>query len=271
MYTKRALIAVPFLFGSRFLHMARLPTTMLLALWSLAAAALECPTDRTDATVSVSYVYDGDTVKLTDGRKLRFIGINTPEMGRQQQPAEPFAAKARQRVQQLLEPTQRLVLRYDTQRHDRYGRQLAHVYLADGRNLTRILLQEGLATALVVPPNLWQFNCYARAEQTAYAQQQGLWSHPHYQPLDVKELNRHTRGYRIISGKVTRVGKSKSSVWLNLDKQFALRIKREDLPYFGEINLDMLHNRRVIARGWIYSRNKQLRMRIRHPAALVIQ
>ncbi len=52
--------------------------------------------------VSVTHVYDGDTIKLDDGRKIRLIGINATESGRAGQPDQPFAAEARDRLRSLI-------------------------------------------------------------------------------------------------------------------------------------------------------------------------
>ena len=63
---------------------------------SRALAAVDCPADRIDEYVEVADVHDGDTVRLVDGRKLRLIGFNTPELARDESPAEPLATEARQ-------------------------------------------------------------------------------------------------------------------------------------------------------------------------------
>ncbi|HEY9148940.1 MAG TPA: thermonuclease family protein, partial [Gammaproteobacteria bacterium] len=140
----------------------------LFLLWALlpGAHAAACTLDRGGESVAVDYVYDGDTLRLEDGRKVRFIGINTPEIKRDGSPSEPFSRAARKRVVALT-GGDAMVLRLDQERHDRYGRLLAHPYLADGRSLSKLLLQEGLAAAVVVPPNLWHSDCYLQQEQAA--------------------------------------------------------------------------------------------------------
>src|SRR3569833_3580335 len=52
-------------------------------------AAAECGVDRVDAEVTVARVYAGDTVRLNDGRHLRLIGLEAPELGRDGAAAEP--------------------------------------------------------------------------------------------------------------------------------------------------------------------------------------
>jgi len=54
----------------------------LLLISSSVLAAVECPVDRIDLRAEVEYVHDGDTVRLADGRSVRLIGLNTPEMAR---------------------------------------------------------------------------------------------------------------------------------------------------------------------------------------------
>lgn len=45
--------------------------------------------------VKVKRVNDGDTVQLSDGRFVRYIGINTPEINHERNTAEPFGFEAR--------------------------------------------------------------------------------------------------------------------------------------------------------------------------------
>lgn len=61
-----------------------------------------CTVSQFDETVNVDHVYDGDTIKLIDGRKLRLIGINTPERGRNGKKDEPFYQAAKNNFSKLL-------------------------------------------------------------------------------------------------------------------------------------------------------------------------
>lgn len=235
-------------------------------------AYAECRSDKYDETVQLHKVHDGDTFKLTDGRKVRIIGINTPEHARDNQPAEPYALHATQALKQLLENQPHLKLRYGAEKQDRYGRLLAHVFLNDDRNVSELMLQKGMAQALVVPPNLLHVSCYQQAEQAARLNQRGLWQHPRYQIIDAQQLSSQHRGYYRVKGTVQRVGESRSAYWLNLDDHFALKIKKSDSHYFTQQPIKNLQGQQLVARGWIYISNHknrdELRMRIRHPSAL---
>lgn len=233
--------------------------------------AQACTSPHFDETVTVEHVHDGDSLRLSDGRKVRIIGINTPELAREEKPAEPFATKARDHLRQLINVPASVKLRWGVERKDRYGRTLAHVFLANGDNVSQRLLTDGMAMALTVPPNLWQWQCYQSAEKTARKTKRGLWSHQRFQISAAKHLDRDTRGFRQVSGTIQRVGFSKSSIWLNLQANFAIRIKRSDLNYFNGVDFRALRGRKLVARGWVQYHNKQLRMRVRHPAALDIK
>ncbi len=261
---------------SKFIQRALISAPFLVALWSgvlppALARGTDCTAARFDEQVTVRYVYDGDTVQLSDGRKLRLIGINTPERGRDDQPAEPHADVARQHLHQWRQNSRQWFLVYDQQRQDRYGRLLAHVFDGQGRNITQQLLRDGAGQLLVIPPNLKFIHCYRQAQQAARRAGHGVWALPEYQPVTVEQLLPETRGYRMVTGQLTRIGESRSSLWLNLGKHFALRLKKGDLSYFNRQEIATWVGRRITAQGWIYRYKGQSRMRLRHPAALIDQ
>lgn len=235
-------------------------------------AYANCASDYYDEIVQIGKVHDGDTLKLTDGRKLRIIGLNTPEHARDEKPAEPYAMQATQTLKQLIDNQHRIKLRYGAEKRDHYGRLLSHVFLNDGRNITELMLKKGMGLALVIPPNLWNKDCYQQAEQTAQQAQTGLWQHPRYQAIDVLQLESHYRGYYRVKGTVQRISKSRSAYWLALSENFALKIKKSDSHYFNSLPIESLKGTTLIARGWIYERpyknRNQKRMRIHHPDAL---
>jgi len=240
----------------------------LLLLWSAETPADACRPTQFDEQVVVRYVHDGDTVHLADGRKLRLIGINTPERARDDRPSEPHAGAARRQLQAHASGYWSLV--YDRERRDRYGRLLAHVFDKEGRNIARRLLEDGAGQLLVIPPNLRFLDCYRRAQQRGRQGRHGLWALPAYRILAADELDREHGGeYRLVRGRLNRIGESRSALWLNLGRGFALRIARTELDYFDREQISAWQGEFVTAQGWIYYRNRQWRMRLRHPAALL--
>lgn len=243
----------------------------LLALAWSAATAQPCPADRIDETVRISFVQDGDTVMLQDGRRLRLIGINTPEIGKRDSGPQPGAIAARDRLRQLVFVNrQQLQLRFDEERQDRYGRLLAHAFFADGGNVVEQLLTEGAGTQLVVPPNTWQAACYRQAARMARQQRRGIWALPEYRPAPADRLTLRSEGFHIIRGRVSHVSDSVSATWINLTGNVALRIERADLDQFRGFDFASLPGRDIEAQGWVQVRNSQPRLTLRHPTALEI-
>ena len=244
-----------------------------IALWLLVFSGLataQCAADRIDETVVVAQVFDGDTVRLEDGRRLRFIGIDTPEIDHRGGQSEPYSRAAQRRVQALLADGGRLSLRYDREREDHYGRALAHPYLVDGRSLNALLLEEGLARALVVPPNLWQQDCYRAVMAGARQARAGMWRLAGHRLTPASGLDKVGKGYRWISGRIEGFERTTNSHWLILNGGVRLRIAREDLAYFESLEVEKLPGSLVQADGWLQGKPGNWRMRLRHPVQLQI-
>ena len=242
---------------------------LLLILLPPLCAAADCSAPGTPETAPVRWVVDGDTVHLEDGRKLRLIGLDTPEIHHDGRPPEPYALEARRRLQALIGPSRRVALVPGRERRDRYGRLLVHLFTPGGENLQQELLRRGLATLLVFPPNLALLACYRAAEQEARAAGRGLWSLPQYRPVRAETLDpaRTGRGYRVVTGRIGKVGHSRDSLWLQLAPRLSLRILRADLRWFSD-SPGQWQGRQVEARGMLYRRRGRLLMRLRHPAQL---
>jgi len=125
--------------------------------------AVECDAEDIDENARVAYVVDGDTLKLTDQRMVRLIGINSPEINYKEGIAEPLSHKARNLLRQKFELNKNLSLVFDEEKKDRYGRILAHLFFANGKSVQQMMLQKGLAAWIVVPPNNHYLDCYRNA------------------------------------------------------------------------------------------------------------
>jgi micrococcal nuclease len=241
---------------------------VILARQTMAAA---CPADHTGERVHVAYIYDGDTVKLQDGRRVRLIGINTAELEHNGNPRQPLALAARSSLTSMLEANNStLLLQYGNQQHDHYGRVLAHAFLENGENVAARLLRQGLATTLVVPPNTWGVDCYQELENAARAKGSGLWALDNYQSQDVHSLPPNTRGFRIINGRVTSIHRSRHNIWLDLGNVLTVQVPMKQLANFGAFNFDTLTDQIIEVRGWIRQKQNKPRLTVQHPAALVI-
>ncbi|MBB3047630.1 endonuclease YncB(thermonuclease family) [Litorivivens lipolytica] len=217
-------------------------------------------------------VVDGDTLRLTDGRMVRLIGVNTPEIGRDGKPHEPFAVEAAKAVERFL--GRDLLLAVGQEATDRHGRTLAAVYRARDRgHLGEYLLLQGLGWHIVVPPNVSDLSCLQQAEGEARKRRRGVWNE--VAPLlKASELDKRHRGFQRVTGTVSRVDSSRSAIWVEIDRNLSLRLSKRDLPWFSGIDIESLAGEKLTVRGWlIYRSGHNPRypahmMSLRHPAML---
>jgi micrococcal nuclease len=215
----------------------------------------------------VAEVFDGDTVRLADGRHIRLIGINAPELGHDGRPDEPFATAARDRLSRLVLGREiRLV--FEEQEYDHYGRSLAHVELTDGTQVEEVLLKEGLASAIAIPPNVREIARLQAAEARARLAHNGLWGDSYAASVPAETLDLARTGYRFVQGRVTHVGSSHKYVYFDIGPRFALRIAHEDWARYFRGRPENWHGARVEARGWITEYQGRLYMGLGHPAML---
>jgi len=215
-----------------------------------------CPPQRIEQSARVNYVYDGDTVQLENGRKIRLIGIDTPEVHSRKHsiPADIKAQghAARDTLQSLLNRSSRRVqLAYGQQAQDHYGRTLAHVFLPDGTNLQAELLARGHAIAFTTPPNERMSDCYRSQEQRARQQQLGIWQLPQYQIRHTQQTLDKLDGFHRLQGQVTEVTQSKSRIRLQLGPQIEVNIYKNDWVNFSLHQLLNLQGKTVRVRGWV--------------------
>lgn len=137
--------------------------------WALMAAASEW--------VSVKWVDDGDTILLTDGRRVRYIGINAPEVAHAKygRAAEPYGRKAFE-ANKALVSGKKVRLELDQEKKDHYGRFLAYVYLADGRCVNLEMIKSGWAYALYKKPNDRYGRLLLEAQRHAMQAGIGIWN-----------------------------------------------------------------------------------------------
>ncbi|MDH4555013.1 thermonuclease family protein [Pseudomonas sp. BN417] len=210
-----------------------------------------CPIPGKLPTYKVRQVVDGDTLRLVDGRSVRLIGLNAPEIARKGRRAEPYAEAARKRLQELVQASQGQVgLRLGRESQDRYGRTLAHLYDDRGRNLEERLLAEGLGLRVIIAPNAALSECHAVAEHEARRAGRGLWrGAPAQSPWQLRQS-----GFALLQGRVTRVERNRGGLWLQLDGPVVLRIEPKRLRQFDSKSMQGLVGRRVEARGWVIDR-----------------
>jgi micrococcal nuclease len=122
----------------------------------------------------IRWVNDGDTVVLSDGTSVRYIGINSPEIAHENKPAERFGREAEIFHRGLVQG-EKVRLELDTQKKDRYGRLLAYVFLDDGTFVNAEMVKRGYAHFLSQTPNTKYANLFLGLQREAMAKRVGLW------------------------------------------------------------------------------------------------
>jgi micrococcal nuclease len=169
----------------------RILTSLLyLSLLLALPACAEQPSPVLQGTVS--WIYDGDTLKIDTIGKVRLIGIDTPERENSQRDRYLIdkgisAAKQRQIYQLAKEfnikhiKGEKVTLSLDDSPRDRHGRLLAYVYFPDGRLLNRVLIEQGLAVVYRRFPFRMKEDFLA-AEEDARRNKRGLWAEDRNKP-----------------------------------------------------------------------------------------
>lgn len=101
--------------------------------------------------------------------------VDTPETVHPNKPVEPGGPEASAYVREVLEG-QEVWLEYDLQRTDHYGRQLCHIWLADGSLLNLRLLELGYGKLSIYPPNIRYQKFFVAAAQYAKQNKLGIWA-----------------------------------------------------------------------------------------------
>ena len=122
----------------------------------------------------VDRVVDGDTVVLSTKERVRYIGMDTPELHHPHKPVQAYAREAMEFNRNLVEG-KRVRLEFDVERRDKYGRLLAYVYLPDGTFVNAELVRQGYAHTLTIPPNVKYVDLFVKLQREARESRRGLW------------------------------------------------------------------------------------------------
>ncbi len=192
-------------------------------------------------------VIDGDTVIIDDAKnsRVRYLGIDTPEMGFQDSPGEPMSEEAKDFNSKLVDG-KTVKLEFDQEKYDVYGRTLAYVYV-DDLLVNEELLKEGLATVLIIPPNGMHSEIMFHALDEAQTNKRGMWQE--LRELDPPIGNREFRvdldrvpryeGKRIVVvGEITGTRKSAKVVVLNMEDKLDIVVFPSDWDNFEHFDID---------------------------------
>lgn len=215
----------------------------------------------------IKRVYDGDTIALENGQRVRLLGINTPEIEGRHKHEEPGGLAAKEWLQQQLKDKQ-VYLEFDQEKYDRYKRLLAHLYLPDGTHLNAAILENGLAVINLIPPNLNHANKLIQAQDKAQKKRLGIWFRPEYAPKSLSALTEKPYGWNRYTGTPTSIQKSRKYTRLIFNEGTNIRIANQHLHLFPR--LETYLGKSLEIHGWVSRKKNRYSILIQHPSALVL-
>lgn len=256
----------------------------------------------------VEEVIDGDTIRLTNGNIVRYIGIDTPELrkkidGEWKYSPKPFAEKAKKFNQELVKD--RVVkIETDTQKKDDFGRILAYVYpvrrqqelkslswkkelsiwskfkslfkftnqgYMDDRMVNTQILKKGYGIIYLRPPNLKYLDLFVKSQKEAIENKSGLWKN-NLNPFLPQQAKFHIGEIITVKGKIRNIYQNDDVIILSLEEaeDFLFVIFKSNLNLFKQENflINSLLNEEVTVYGMVKRYRSNFQIIIHHPCQI---
>ncbi len=142
-------------------YAASILVAVILVMTSMGAVSYETE------TAHCKRVIDGDTIVLSTGERVRYIGVDTLE-------ARGQLGCIIAEFNRYLVEGKDIRLEFDVERHDKYKRLLAYVYV-DDVFVNAALVERGLARVLTVKPNVRYKKDFQRLQKKAKKERRGIW------------------------------------------------------------------------------------------------
>jgi len=190
-------------------------SVILILLLLISAIGCTAPT-----TPQVTRVIDGDTIEVDIAgtiHKVRYIGIDTPELN-DKRPEFCALAQEATRYNRQLVAGKTVRLEKDVSETDKYGRLLRYVYVGD-IFINAELVRQGLAWAKVYEPDTKYQDTLEKAEAKARQDKKGLWALPTPSPPPPTEVQNIQITHIFYDGLVPRVESDEYVEITNLGEQ----------------------------------------------------
>ncbi len=223
--------------------------------------------NKATVNLQVKDVVDGDTVVLSDGRHMRLIGIDTPEIHIKEGndfvfSPKPFSLMAKKTLEDLVK-NKIIEVEFDIEKKDKYDRLLGYCFLntKEGRKfVNKELIEKGLAVIYFIPPNLKYFDDLSYAQKQAVENKLGLWQDQ--ETASVCDAGDFVDQIRSLKGHMDYSYSTNKGVVLGFgcedNQDFHLFIFKDILDFFVKkgINLEKYKGKEVRVLGRIKMYNK---------------
>ena len=135
----------------------------------------------------VAKVVDGDTAVIkvgNDERRVRFLGVDTPETVHPNKPVQFYGKEASNFTKDSL-TGKKVWLEYDKNPTDRYNRHLAYIWLSKPSTINEStirknmfnakLLLDGYGKVMIIKPNKRYEELFNKFQNEAKSSKKGLW------------------------------------------------------------------------------------------------
>lgn len=163
----------------------------MICLWGSMVYA----TNEVSEKIEVKYIKtsDGDTARFLlddENVRVRFLGINTPEISGENKVEEPYGNEALTYTKNKLDSAKKIEIEFDdvADKEDRFGRKLAWIWV-DDELLELELLERGLAKTYMLKKDYKYATELKKAENKAKNAKVGLWSEQNTISNEVIENN----------------------------------------------------------------------------------
>jgi len=182
---------------------------------------------------TVTRVIDGDTIELSGGETVRYIGIDTPEVSEKNSSGwiynpMPFAEKAKDFNRKLVEGKS-VKLEFDVQKKDKYNRLLAYVYI-EGKMVNIEMVRQGLAMIYTYPPNVKYSKMFLDFQREAKDSKIGLWAGLEENKIYTSEAKNNIGRLRMIEARVTDTRLTEKLLILKFKDNFKVVIYKNNIP-----------------------------------------
>jgi micrococcal nuclease len=167
-----------------------------------------------ERTTAVTKVIDGDTIVVAGGERVRYLGVDAPEIG------EPFYEEAKGLQKRVVLGSQVRIVPCEEEPRDGYGRTLAFVRKGSV-DVGEQLLRQGLARTLFVGPcGKAVSRSYGRLERGAFHAGRGIWSSQDPRRIAHTEAGRYVGCLMTVTGRVVDVHGGPRAFHLNFGPDY---------------------------------------------------
>jgi len=216
--------------------------------------------------VHIKKVIDGDTIIVTGKRKVRFIGVDTPEF------KDSFYAKTATAYTKEKLLNKNVYIEIGKEKYDKFGRLLAYIYTEDGRLFNACLLKDGHAMVLMIPPNNKYINLMREMAAEARDNERGLWED--LPILSWENAGDYSGKMAIIRGKIIATYNSGKAVFLNFNKEywhtFSAVIFKSNLYRFKDVPAEYYLNKQVRIMGKVREYKGAQEIIIKFPEQIMV-